>query len=708
MADIIPRIRPEVTPIRDIPSFRENVRVPDLADNWRQVGNSLQQGVDVVRDHYEKRLEQENSDALKAARTALLDWENEAWDPQNEKGVYGYQGGKALGANEALVPQFDAKAAEIRGRLTAAQQARFDDIALGAKETFRNRLTGWMQREHDAYTTSERKAFVSNMSNAAVRAGIEGDLSTAAAYAQELLLAQASDLRREGAGPERLKAFEATAVSAIYTDIVVGIAIKDPMRAIAFYDRYAPQFSESDRATVLRTLQPYVEDAQADAWVEAIDKGGKLPDPVPEFTAPDDVEGVQRDYRTLGEKHGFSISSMQRPVIAAGAGARSQHPLGTAVDFSIKGKTKAEGDRLIADLRAHGYEVIDERDGTTGTGPHIHAELPPSRVARTPKGPTLNGPAPVASGGTEGTQRVSVLSPTMTDADRMERVQQIPDASLRRRVDAKMRDAIQIRKWREDEAERDQSERMNLAIEQADPSASLRSVLGSDYETAARKGWLSQFEARMRERRAGTASVSSVDLTDSLDRIVYQATMQQRPEALEYLRNFNAYDPKLRLSSDDRARFAKVQLSVAKNDSQGLAAAASDAEITQTIQDYRRRVLGIDDKASKTGEGLQRTSAFNQAMRLFVSDYTERNNGKKPSYRDLLQHADSLTLKVPVNDPGWFSDGEKPAAMIDVTSINQIPARYRQQIADALGANFTEQAAVDLYKRTAAAGRLPK
>jgi len=83
---------------------------------------------------------------------------------------------------------------------------------------------------------------------------------------------------------------------------------------------------------------------------------------------------VQADFRTIAEKHGATITSMERPVIARGAGVRSQHPKGTAADFRTKDKTPEQVEALMTDLRAAGFEVIDERNTDE---PHIHAELPP-------------------------------------------------------------------------------------------------------------------------------------------------------------------------------------------------------------------------------------------------------------------------------------------------------------------------------------------
>lgn len=89
-------------------------------------------------------------------------------------------------------------------------------------------------------------------------------------------------------------------------------------------------------------------------------------------------EDVQADYETLGTRHGFRTTSTTRSKAEndrVGGVKHSQHldHHGTARDWSIKGKSQAEIDAFVADLRAAGFEVITKPHGT---GPHIHAEVP--------------------------------------------------------------------------------------------------------------------------------------------------------------------------------------------------------------------------------------------------------------------------------------------------------------------------------------------
>jgi len=89
-----------------------------------------------------------------------------------------------------------------------------------------------------------------------------------------------------------------------------------------------------------------------------------------------DPKKIQTLFTNIAGKHNATITSMVRPIINKGAGARSQHPHGTAADFRTKDITPEEVEALMNDLRSAGFEVIDERNGSE---PHIHAELPGKR-----------------------------------------------------------------------------------------------------------------------------------------------------------------------------------------------------------------------------------------------------------------------------------------------------------------------------------------
>lgn len=105
---------------------------------------------------------------------------------------------------------------------------------------------------------------------------------------------------------------------------------------------------------------------------------------------PADAKAVQADYEDLGQQFGFTTTSALRSAEEneeVGGVANSQHldTRGTARDWSVKDKSPEEIKAFVAALEAKGYEVITRNHGT---GPHIHAELPPgARVAVAKKAP---------------------------------------------------------------------------------------------------------------------------------------------------------------------------------------------------------------------------------------------------------------------------------------------------------------------------------
>lgn len=92
-----------------------------------------------------------------------------------------------------------------------------------------------------------------------------------------------------------------------------------------------------------------------------------------------DAKTIQEKYAAIGASFGFVTSSTTRSReenARVGGVPNSQHleHVGTARDWSVKGKSPAEIDAFAAALRAEGFEVITKNHGT---GPHVHAELPP-------------------------------------------------------------------------------------------------------------------------------------------------------------------------------------------------------------------------------------------------------------------------------------------------------------------------------------------
>lgn len=95
------------------------------------------------------------------------------------------------------------------------------------------------------------------------------------------------------------------------------------------------------------------------------------------LTSPIGEPDIQNVYAALGNKHGFATTSTTRTPEqnrAANGVPNSQHMSGTARDFSVRGKSPQEVQSFLSDLRGQGFEAFVH---DAGSGPHVHAELPP-------------------------------------------------------------------------------------------------------------------------------------------------------------------------------------------------------------------------------------------------------------------------------------------------------------------------------------------
>lgn len=373
---IVPRANPDLR-INPLPQVRNEARVRP-AEGLTQVAGQFS---GIAMDFAQREIERNNVTALMSARRQLSDWEAQTFDPGNAEGVLAYKGKNAAQLNDTIAPKLDSRIAEIRQGLTRDQQVRFDEIAFSFRDSVQSRMNTHAAREIEAYRAEEHKALVGNLTNDAIGAAIGGDEGVKQARTAEALAANRAMLTADGASEEVMKAADRAIISGVHVGAVNALIGRDPRQAKDYLDRYGDDIDPETRLRIDATLRPLVMDEEFRALAPEFIRGGEVEQVISGDTvsgvAPRTTSALQATFRALASTHDTRITSMVRPVIGAGAGARSQHPKGTAADFSVKGMTREEIDELIADGRAAGLEVIDESDGKTGTGPHIHMELPP-------------------------------------------------------------------------------------------------------------------------------------------------------------------------------------------------------------------------------------------------------------------------------------------------------------------------------------------
>lgn len=269
-------------------------------------------------------------------------------------------------------------------------------------------------------------------------------------------------------------------------------------------------------------------------------------------------------------------------------------------------------------------------------------------------------------------------------ADVLAYIDGLADPRRRRAARQRYGDRLAVAEARRAEQDRDVSESINLAVENADPNsgASLRQLLGRNYTRAAERGWIPSLEARWKQRQTGQAETSSPTTVLAMDEAVYRASLGGEPARIA-LAHFNPYDPNLQLSASDRKRYADAQLKLLSGKPEQTASVASEAEINAIVKQYVTGTMGID--ASKIGGNTadgKKAWQFTTDMRRWAEQF-ENEKKRKPGYDEVLKQADFLTLQGTVERPGrlWGTNTET----YRVQDLN-IPATDRIQIEEALRA----------------------
>ncbi|HHA2689952.1 TPA: hypothetical protein ACOEPG_001918 [Stenotrophomonas maltophilia] len=234
---------------------------------------------------FQQQKDRSDLTAVMQARRELSEWEGSAFNPANPDGVAKFRGKDSLLAPDALLGDLDKRSGEIRSRLTADQQARFDQVAFSFRDTVQTRLNGYADREYSVYEREEQKAALDNIGQDAVSAGMSGDFGLSNTRLQEAIGIAAAADAANGLGPEAMKASERGVVSSVRKQIAAGLATRDPFAAEDYYHRYADQMTPEDRAQVERTLYPVVKDRAAYELAQSLADGRGAIEPLPAPTA---------------------------------------------------------------------------------------------------------------------------------------------------------------------------------------------------------------------------------------------------------------------------------------------------------------------------------------------------------------------------------------------------------------------------------------
>jgi hypothetical protein len=590
-----------------------NVRIDDSgANEMRRAGAAIAGGLQDVAGVAGKiaQAEQErvNTAQLMEAQRALGEMELALFnDP--EKGAFATQGKHAMGVEQQVLPEYDRRVSEITDKLPQRLQGQFQQFTMRKREANVERLRNHSMREGEKYLDANERATIETIGHTAL--ANYADPKAVDASIDEGMVAVDARIQRLGLGAPAATLARRKFASSVYRSVVEKILPDDPIAAGERLDAVRDLMQPDDVIAVEDKLRPIVQDTHFDAIGQSFVAGLAAQPQGEAAPLPDDPRMIQSTYRALGAQHGFAITSMERPVLAIGAGARSQHPKGTAVDYSVRGKTKAEGDALIADLTSSGFEVVDERDGTTGTGPHIHAELPKGRAPSAPIGtPTTLGDA-LAAVRTDPRARNPVWRAGV-------------EKSVTRWWSIKERD----------EADRDSAmlESMRARVDAAAPGVPVSKALGGDYAQAVRKGWTGSLEAIANAKTRGELIETNAVTYDEFARLaVLDPAEFAKPQTKARILAAGH-----ELATNDLGRLLKAHADYNKPDTRAKAIADHATE-AQRIQSGLR-IAGIDTGKKK---GKERAAAFGVAYRMAHEAAIARKSGERltPQESDQLVRA---------------------------------------------------------------------
>ena len=479
---IIARANPgDITRIAPLPGVRNEARVS--AAPAAALADAVRSTTSDVAEVYQREQDRVDTAAYMGAQQKLSDWRSKWEDPNNAEGIQKYKGNDALKLRDTMLPDYDKTVSEVASSLPS-QRARekFMQFAADNRGQVYDGINRYAGAQHDSYIAGQRKAYLQTQADSLVRAQLTDPNEYKQKWAVTLDTIHA-DAAANGDSPEATALTVRNMQSTVHVGVLSQLMTTSPTAAQAYYAEHADEMMEDDRAQVLRTLHPLYEDARAAEDADAAVAGGAFHSPG--SRAPNNHEAIQRDYRSLSERFGMAITSAVRTPeenTRVGGVANSQHPAGTAADFRTRDVPPAKVEAFMAAARAAGYEVVDEREHTKGTGPHIHLELPGAPV--------------VAGQGIAGEM-----------ATALERLQGIRDPARRRAAEAKVRDRFEVAKLRQDETERQQSEAVSTAVwTAADPTLPLAQVLGPEgFAYAARKGIVGQLTNDLKFRAENPA-----------------------------------------------------------------------------------------------------------------------------------------------------------------------------------------------------------
>lgn len=712
MAEFIPRTSGPQVEVDRGPQIRNTVQYDD--SGGQAIARAVGGIADQVHDYAKQQIAQEDTAAVLAARRELSEWEHSTFDPANPEGIAKYQGLNALGANDALMPDLDKRVAKISERLTPRQRAQFDTVALNFRDGVGTRLNGYMDKEHTAARKAESEASIGSLLRDAATAGMNGDMTR-----QEELLAEAqaaNELRfqSEGQGEAVIRKSNAAAVSSVRRQTIESVATTDPFAAQELLGKHRDELEPEDRAKLESTLYPVIEDAQAgerfDSWLAGAPSAnpnsyhdpGQRGQPSPQvrqiLDEEADAAGIPREYlyAIVEQESAFNPSAVNSETLDDGDNATGllQYRASSAggIDRMDPRASAARAAREFkARMDAHGPEfaIAAHFAGDGGAA----AVVQRGRAAQNPRTALyvqeVMGRADRWRGGPVAGQDVPApAGAAPSKADAMEYARSIRNPSQRQAFLRRANEHFAIEDMREQEGKKAWSERVNTAMQQADPTQPLARILGTeDYALAVREGKVPALETLRLHQIQGTFVQDDLQLKETIAR---EAVTD--PDAF-MKRDFNDPELQANLATDSLARFVSMQAEASKPGKRD--EWASESQLLG--QAYTETGLAGGGKAN-----AKKRDDFERAYLREKRAFNEAHNGRNPTASEMQTIINGL--KLPMIREYWWRPNQQQL-LYRAGEGTQVPASERVQIIAGLRAagieSPTEAQVVEAYRRGA-------
>lgn len=607
---IILRANPgDITRIGSLPQVRNNTRVdPSPAMGLTEAAAGVGQAVIGV---YQKQQERADNAALQDAKVQLANWRANWNDPNNPDGITKYKGKDALGLRDAMMPDYGNTVGRIAQSMSPRAREAFMGYANEYGADVHNDINGYSNRENEAYLKQTHDTFVATSMDSLAAAKLKSDDAFNKAW-DDFSASETKYAADNGIGGEVLSSYLKAKRSEVYMGTFDRLrATGDPYAARDFLDAHADEMTFDDVTKARGSIRQEVEAQQSIDDGDALYDGGPTPAASDGDTAP--VAPGKSFFASVGEiaePFGAQITSTTGGHHNVG----SLHGQGRAVDIgmgaSASDAVRANADKMMADLRARGYIVRDEREHPKGQkvwgGPHIHVELP--------EGAAGGGPTFAGTPKSEGEIRDRAIA-MFGNTERARNA--IRAATQRFAVDKR------------DEAQRDGDmlDAAREAIAKAPPGTPIRKTLGDRWDYIVSKGWDGSLQGTANTRDRGTLTETNPIVYDQFARMAAQfprefGTPQTRVDILRHADE---------LDTDDLNRLLDANASFTDPKKAGKEQAEWASESERMAGAYRS--LGIDG-TSKGNKNQQAAfaSLYRRSLRTLI---LSQPPGYKPQPKDL-------------------------------------------------------------------------